>query len=88
MFLQDTLTALNNVSELAVENNLTTRRNLRANIEKQSLQINEQFIGAFQEAYTHLQTLNDQVHFIDETCQKMMDKIEVLWLLYFCNLCF
>ncbi len=78
--LQDTLTALKNVSELAVENNLTTRRNLRANIEKQSLQINEQFIGAFQEAFTHLTVLTDQVHFIDQTCQKMMDKIEELKL--------
>ncbi|XP_017462086.1 PREDICTED: conserved oligomeric Golgi complex subunit 6-like, partial [Rhagoletis zephyria] len=77
---QDTLTALKNVSELAVENNLTTRRNLRANIEKQSLQINEQFIGAFQEAFTHLTVLTDQVHFIDQTCQKMMDKIEELKL--------
>lgn len=62
---------------MVTDNNLTTRRNLRANIEQQSLQINEKFIKAFNEAFKHLQVLGDQVNFIDESCQNMMTKIEV-----------
>lgn len=75
---KDTLNSLKNVSELVTDNNLTTRRNLRANIEQQSLQINEKFIKAFNEAFKHLQVLGDQVNFIDESCQNMMTKIEEL----------
>lgn len=79
------MNSLSNVSELVAENNLTTRRNLRANIEKQSLQINEKFISAFQDAFQNMQILSDQVNFIDKSCQTMMSKIEVC-IDYLCNL--
>ena len=63
-----------------VENNLNTRRNLRANIERQSLQINEQFTKAFRETFQHLQTLSNKVNFIDTSCRNMMSKIEVSFI--------
>ena len=73
------MNALKNVSDLVVDNNLNARRNLRANIENQSLLINEKFIGAFFEVYKHFQTLCDSVSFVDASCKKMMVKVEVMF---------
>ena len=42
------LEALKYLSTLIGENNLRTRRNLRSDIEKRSLAINEEFLSAFE----------------------------------------
>ena len=47
-FWQDMLEALKYLSTLIGENNLRTRRNLRSDIEKRSLAINEEFLSAFE----------------------------------------
>ena len=43
------LEALKSLSTVFVENNLRTRRNLRSDIERRSLTINEEFVQSFQE---------------------------------------
>ena len=46
--LQDMLEALKALSTFFNENSLRSRRNLRSDIEKRSLAINEEFLTAFQ----------------------------------------
>ena len=79
------MNSLKNVSELIPENTLNTRRNLRANIERQSLIINEQFMEAFQNTYSNLQKLSKNVEFIDKSCHNMMENIEVWNFVLFHN---
>lgn len=45
---QEMLEALKALSTFFTENNLRSRRNLRSDIEKRSLGINEEFLTAFQ----------------------------------------
>lgn len=72
------MNALKNVSELVNDNTLTTRRNLRAKIETQSLAINEQFAEQFNDVHRKFQQLNDYITFVDSSCQMMMEKIDEL----------
>ena len=48
MYFQDMLEALKALSGFFAENSLRSRRNLRSDIEKKSLGINEEFLSAFQ----------------------------------------
>lgn len=70
---------MSNVSHLISENNLNNRRNLRANIEKQSLLVNEQFLSIFEDTYRNFQKLSNHVTFINNACNEMMNKVEVIF---------
>lgn len=58
---QDTLEALNDLSTFFTENSLQTRRNLRSQIEKRSLTINENFLLAFKEVKSTLDGICDNI---------------------------
>ena len=47
MLFQEMLEALKSLSGFFVENNLRSRRNLRGDIERRSLVINEEFVECF-----------------------------------------
>lgn len=47
IFFQNMLEALRAVSTFFTENNIRTRRNLRGEIERRSLLVNQQFVEAF-----------------------------------------
>lgn len=82
-FSQDTLNALKNVSNLVMDNSLTTRRNLRAKIETESLNINKEFAAEFDNVYLKFQQLSDCVSFITNSSQNLMKRIEVYFSIYF-----
>ncbi len=74
---------MKSVSQLVNENNLTIRRNLRTNIEKQSLVINEQFIESFHDVNECLEDLYKNVNYMNDCCHQMIKQIEVSFVLIF-----
>ena len=48
-YFQDVLEALKSLSSFFNENNLRSRRNLRSDIERRSLAINEEFVDCFKQ---------------------------------------
>jgi len=49
LYIQDVLEALKSLSTFFNENNIRSRRNLRSDIERRSLVINEEFVECFKQ---------------------------------------
>ena len=53
------------------ENNLKTRRNLRGQIERRSLEINHEFLSAFQAVKESLDGIHNNVKGMSDSCKSM-----------------
>ncbi|XP_054168923.1 conserved oligomeric Golgi complex subunit 6-like [Oppia nitens] len=73
---EDTLLAMKSVSHLFKDNTLHNRRNLRTNIEKQSLKINEEFVNCFGSVRDQLNDLFRDVQRMNDNCHQMIQQIE------------
>ncbi|CAG0886915.1 unnamed protein product [Darwinula stevensoni] len=72
---KDMMSALKELSSFFPENNLRTRRNLRGEIERRSLKINEDFLSAFEEVKIAVDTLYEEVLDTNKLCQSMNEKL-------------
>lgn len=70
-----TLEALSSLSEFFVENNIRTRRNLRGDIEKRSLAINEEFLQSFRDVKESLDALCEDINSMSVCCKDMIEKL-------------
>lgn len=82
---QQTLEALKQLSTFYTENTLQARRNLRSQIEKRSLDINENFLAAFREVkeafddvYSDIVEMNKSVHEMTGRLQNAKQQIKPL----------
>ncbi|ESO00870.1 hypothetical protein HELRODRAFT_112997 [Helobdella robusta] len=73
---KDMLEALKSLSIFFTENNIRTRRNLRGDIEKRTLNINEEFIGAFAVVKEQLDSIYKDVEAINACCQDMISRLK------------
>ncbi|RUS85796.1 hypothetical protein EGW08_006425 [Elysia chlorotica] len=73
---KDMLEALKALSTFFVENNLRSRRNLRSDIEKRSLAINEDFLTAFQAVKEQLDDVYSDVQAMNECCLDMTNRLK------------
>ncbi|XP_041348478.1 conserved oligomeric Golgi complex subunit 6-like [Gigantopelta aegis] len=73
---KDMLEALKYLSTLLGENSLRTRRNLRSDIEKRSLAINEEFLSAFQSVKEQLDCVYGNVKAMNDCCQDMTSRLK------------
>nr|XP_039255878.1 conserved oligomeric Golgi complex subunit 6-like [Styela clava] len=74
---KDMLEALKAVSTFFNENNLRTRRNLRGDIERRSLSINQQFLDAFTHVIGELDSIHEDVHSMSECCKDMTERLKI-----------
>jgi len=72
---KDTVDALKELSTFFQDNNLKTRRNLRGEIERRNLQINHDFLSAFQTVKESLDSLHSNVVGMSESCQTMQARL-------------
>jgi len=72
---KDTLDALKELSTFFKENNLKTRRNLRGEIERRNLQINQDFLTAFKTVKESLDDLHANVNGMSESCKSMQARL-------------
>jgi len=72
---KDTLDALKELSGFFKDNNLKTRRNLRGEIERRNLQINQDFLSAFKTVKVSLDDLHANVHGMSQSCKSMQAKL-------------
>ncbi|XP_022916394.1 conserved oligomeric Golgi complex subunit 6 [Onthophagus taurus] len=73
---QDTLDALKQLSTFYHENSLQARRNLRSQIEKQSLEINENFLAAFREVKESFDEVYNNVADMSKSLQDMSIRLQ------------
>ncbi|XP_072180671.1 conserved oligomeric Golgi complex subunit 6-like [Diadema setosum] len=73
---KDTLEALKALSTFFTENNLRSRRNLRGDIERRSLAISEQFADAFSVVINQLDSINQDVEAMNNSCQDMTKRLK------------
>ncbi|PNI60329.1 COG6 isoform 7, partial [Pan troglodytes] len=59
-----------------VENSLRTRRNLRGDIERKSLAINEEFVSIFKEVKEELESISEDVQAMSNCCQDMTSRLQ------------
>ncbi|KAL3852068.1 hypothetical protein ACJMK2_015756 [Sinanodonta woodiana] len=74
---KEMLEALKALSTFFNENNLRTRRNLRGDIERRSLAINEEFLETFQVVKEQLDSVYGDVKAMNECCQDMTNRLKV-----------
>nr|KAF6460135.1 component of oligomeric golgi complex 6 [Molossus molossus] len=74
---KEMLEALKALSTFFVENSLRTRRNLRGDIERRSLAINEEFVSIFKEVKEELESINEDVQAMNSCCQDMTSRLQV-----------
>ncbi|KAL8609891.1 Golgi transport complex subunit 6 [Nucella lapillus] len=70
------LEALKALSGFFTENSLRSRRNLRSDIEKKSLSINEEFLSAFQAVKEQLDSVYGDVKAMNDCCTYMTDRLK------------
>ncbi|CAG12781.1 unnamed protein product [Tetraodon nigroviridis] len=70
------LEALKALSVFFTENSLRTRRNLRGDIERRSLAINEEFAQIFKEVKEELESVNEDVQAMSECCEEMTNRLK------------
>ncbi|EHB07452.1 Conserved oligomeric Golgi complex subunit 6 [Heterocephalus glaber] len=70
------LEALKALSTFFVENSLRTRRNLRGDIERRSLAINEEFVNIFKKVKEELESINEDVQAMSSCCQDMTSRLK------------
>lgn len=73
---KDMVDALKAVSVFFTENNLRTRRNLRGDIERQSLTINKNFTEAFSHVIGELDEISQDVQAMSSCCNDMTDRLK------------
>lgn len=75
-FLQQTLEALKQLSTFYTENTLQARRNLRSQIEKRSLSINENFLTAFRNVKESFDVIYNDIIDMGKFVQEMSDCLQ------------
>ncbi|EDL35232.1 component of oligomeric golgi complex 6, isoform CRA_c [Mus musculus] len=73
---KEMLEALKALSAFFVENSLRTRRNLRGDIERRSLAINEEFVNIFKDVKEELESINEDVQAMSSCCQDMTSRLQ------------
>ncbi|XP_063474917.1 conserved oligomeric Golgi complex subunit 6 isoform X4 [Symphalangus syndactylus] len=73
---KEMLEALKALSAFFVENSLRTRRNLRGDIERRSLAINEEFVSIFKEVKEELESISEDVQAMSNCCQDMTSRLQ------------
>ncbi|KAE8627233.1 hypothetical protein XENTR_v10006915 [Xenopus tropicalis] len=73
---KDMLEALKALSAFFTENSLRSRRNLRGDIERRSLSINEEFVGIFKKVREELENINEDVQAMSSCCQDMTSRLK------------
>ncbi|XP_069747826.1 conserved oligomeric Golgi complex subunit 6 isoform X5 [Narcine bancroftii] len=74
---KDMLEALKSLSVFFTENSLRTRRNLRGDIERRSLSINEEFVRVFKEVKEELESVHEDVQAMSACCQDMTSRLKL-----------
>uniref|UniRef100_A0A8C1T9Z6 Component of oligomeric golgi complex 6 n=1 Tax=Cyprinus carpio TaxID=7962 RepID=A0A8C1T9Z6_CYPCA len=72
------LEALKSLSVFFTENSLRTRRNLRGDIERRSLSINEEFVRIFKEVKEELESVHEDVQAMSSCCEEMTNRLKVI----------
>ncbi|KAK7882936.1 hypothetical protein WMY93_029110 [Mugilogobius chulae] len=73
---KEMLEALKALSVFFTENSLRTRRNLRGDIERRSLAINEDFARIFKEVKEELESVNEDVQAMSSCCEEMTSRLK------------
>ncbi|GLD53519.1 conserved oligomeric Golgi complex subunit 6 isoform X2 [Lates japonicus] len=73
---KEMLEALKALSVFFTENSLRTRRNLRGDIERRSLTINEEFARIFQEVKEELESVHEDVQAMSTCCEEMTNRLK------------
>ncbi|XP_064413857.1 conserved oligomeric Golgi complex subunit 6 isoform X1 [Latimeria chalumnae] len=73
---KEMLEALKALSAFFTENSLRTRRNLRGDIERRSLAINEEFVQVFKEVKEELENVHEDVQAMSTCCQDMTSRLK------------
>ncbi|XP_010289100.1 PREDICTED: conserved oligomeric Golgi complex subunit 6, partial [Phaethon lepturus] len=73
---EEMLEALKALSTFFVENSLRTRRNLRGDIERRSLAINEEFVHIFKQVKEELESINEDVQAMSSCCEDMSSRLK------------
>lgn len=73
---KDMMEALRAVSTFFSDNNLRTRRNLRGDIERRSLAINQQFVDSFTQVIAELDSIHVDVKEMSECCKDMTHRLK------------
>ncbi|CAI9574324.1 unnamed protein product, partial [Staurois parvus] len=74
---KEMLEALKSLSIFFTENSLRSRRNLRGDIERRSLSINEEFVAIFKKVKEELESINEDVQAMSNCCQDMTSRLKV-----------
>lgn len=72
---KDTVDALKELSSFFTENNMKTRRNLRGEIERRNLQINQDFLDAFRSVKDGVESLHSNVTAMSDSCKEMQERL-------------
>uniref|UniRef100_A0A3B4UGI7 Conserved oligomeric Golgi complex subunit 6 n=1 Tax=Seriola dumerili TaxID=41447 RepID=A0A3B4UGI7_SERDU len=73
---KEMLEALQALSVFFTENSLRTRRNLRGDIERRSLAINEEFARIFKEVKEELESVHEDVQAMSTCCEEMTNRLK------------
>ncbi|XP_066534986.1 conserved oligomeric Golgi complex subunit 6 [Hoplias malabaricus] len=75
---KEMLEALKSLSVFFTENSLRTRRNLRGDIEKRSLAINEEFVRIFKDVKEELESIHEDVQAMSSCCEEMTNRLKAV----------
>ncbi|XP_006628258.1 conserved oligomeric Golgi complex subunit 6 [Lepisosteus oculatus] len=73
---KEMLEALKALSAFFTENSLRTRRNLRGDIERRSLAINEEFVRIFKDVKEELESIHEDIHAMSTCCEDMTNRLK------------
>ncbi|XP_066556000.1 conserved oligomeric Golgi complex subunit 6 [Amia ocellicauda] len=73
---KEMLEALKALSAFFSENSLRTRRNLRGDIERRSLAINEEFVRIFKDVKEELESMHEDVQAMSSCCEDMTNRLK------------
>ncbi|XP_041099547.1 conserved oligomeric Golgi complex subunit 6-like, partial [Polyodon spathula] len=73
---KEMLEALKALSVFFTENSLRTRRNLRGDIERRSLSINEEFVRIFKDVKEELESVHEDVQAMSNCCEDMTNRLK------------
>ncbi|KAJ8391443.1 hypothetical protein AAFF_G00089170 [Aldrovandia affinis] len=73
---KEMLEALKALSVFFTENSLRTRRNLRGDIERRSLSINEEFVRIFKDVKEELESVHEDVQAMSSCCDDMTNRLK------------
>ncbi|XP_056329595.1 conserved oligomeric Golgi complex subunit 6 [Danio aesculapii] len=73
---KEMLEALKSLSVFFTENSLRTRRNLRGDIERRSLSINEEFVRIFKDVKEELESVHEDVQAMSSCCEEMTNRLK------------